>query len=194
MLDLNEVVDWSHPSRQTKKRKLRLEHAHARYRPSRRDFVKAMGAIGAGLAINAIGFFPVMRRAAASDSPPGEWLIYSGWGSSKCGGLGSWVDNDNCTGCDTVDNILCCCSGGYAKGPAHGCKYRFRPNVCKSGGYDGWVWKMTICCLISFGVCKSNRQWRCSDGCYRSSCSNGWTKSICRSVTSSGSNCTPCAI
>ncbi len=191
MLDLTTVVDWDEkPSGHHARRRLRARYPHEPMRPTRRMFLKGAMAASTGMALAFVGLLPGRARA---DAPPGGWLIWTNGGTNNCGGLDDWVLNDECDGCN--NQLWCCCqtSGnpGYHKGPAYGCNYDFRPNVCKSGGYDGWTWKMTVCCNIG-ASCLKNRVWRCSDGKYRSSCSNSFDSSICRHVISSGQSCSPC--
>ncbi|GAA2608001.1 hypothetical protein GCM10010411_47790 [Actinomadura fulvescens] len=164
----------------------------APYAPTRRHTLQALSAFGMGIGLATIGALPTARPAGAA--PPGGWKI---WGS--CSGLGKWVNDDNCLGCNQ-GSVICCCHGsgrekGYHKGPRSGCKYRYRPNQCtkrngKSYGRDGWKWKTDRCCGITGIECVRYREWRCSDGYYRSSCrSNRWRKSICRWNTVWGNPC-----
>ncbi len=189
MLDLATVVDWDDKPHGANRRSLHVHHPHEPMRPTRRMFLKGAMAASAGFALAAMGAFPFVQRGRA-DAPPGGWLIWTNGGTNDCGGLDSWVNDDECDGCN--NKLWCCCSSGYHKGPAFGCNYDFRPDLCKSGGYDGWTWKMTVCCLTGATTCHKNRVWRCSDGKYRSSCSSGWTDSICRYITSSGTTCSGC--
>jgi len=163
---------------------VRTRAKYDRLRPSRREFVAGALAAGTAIGMTALGIFPPARPAAAQH---GSWKIWSG-----CDGLGSWVNDDNCRGCNQGSR-LCCCSNGYHKGPGAGCHYKHRPDQCKSGGYDGWTWKVGSCCIKSCGTCCSlykNMAWRCSDGYYRSSCCAGcWTKSICRKRVNGGQYC-----
>jgi hypothetical protein len=158
---------------------------------TRREFLRDAMIVGTSIGVASLGVFPPARRARADH---GAWQIWSG-----CSGLGSWVDDDNCDGCNGGPNqpppsrIFCCCtSGGYHKGSGAGCNYLHRPNECKDSYYDGWTWTYGGCCVISGGVCRSSQTWRCSDGYYRSNCSNAFSKSICRYRTSDGNGCAPC--
>lgn len=164
----------------------------APYGTTRRHTLRAIGVAGMGLGLAIVGALPTAKPAGAA--PPGGWKI---WGS--CSGLGSWVLNDDCNGCNQ-GSVLCCChtSGGekgYHKGPRSGCKYRYRPNQCtkrdgSAHGRDGWKWKTPQCCGITGRECVKNREWRCSDGLYRSNCrTSRWKKSICRYNTRWGSPC-----
>jgi hypothetical protein len=157
----------------------------AQYVPSRRDVLRGMLAVGAGAGIAALGVFPTARPAGAS-SPPGGWKIWSG-----CSGLGSWVSDDNCNGCN--QKTLCCCdANGYHKGSDYGCKYALRPDQCASGGYDGWTWTYGGCCWVACQKCVKNRKWRCTDGYYNSDCAGSPVQSICRYVVTWGTGCSPC--
>jgi hypothetical protein len=155
------------------------------YLPARRDVLRGMLTLGAGAGIAALGVIPTARPADAS-SPPGGWKIWSG-----CAGLGSWVDDDNCNGCN--QRTLCCCdSAGYHKGSDYGCKYALRPDQCHSGGYDGWTWTYGGCCWIACKSCVKNRTWRCTDGYYNADCAGAPVLSICRYVKTYGTGCPPC--
>lgn len=180
------VASWYRPNPHSSRRRTTPAHyPKSPFGPTRRTFIKMATATSAGVALYAIGFIPTARPAVGH--PPGGWTIWTNGGTHNCGGLGSWVNNDNCTGCDTEGNILCCCdSSGYHKD--HQCHYQSRPDQCKSGGYDGWTWKYTGCC----SNCRKNQIWRCTDGYYLSTCSAGIVLSICRWRTSSGSACSPC--
>lgn len=160
------------------------------FTPTRRQFVS--GAVGAGalVSMGVLGLLPTAKPALAA--PPGGWRIWSG-----CAGLGSWVNNDDCRGCNQGSR-LCCCVDGYHR--ADGCHYAYRPDQCKDGVYDGWTWSASNCCTVSDSTCGSgcargrqNQRWRCSDGYYRSNCSNAWTNSICRHRVAVGTGCGPCA-
>lgn len=160
------------------------KEARAPYAPTRRHLMKSISAFGMGLGLSTIGALPTAK--AASAAPPGGWKIWAS-GPTRCSGLGSWVINDNCNGCN--QKKLCCCTGGgYHR--ADGCHYAYRPDKCHSGGYDGWRWKPKDCCGISGHECSRYQEWRCSDGYYRSNCRSGWTASICRYRTYLGSQ--PC--
>ena len=166
------------------------ERRKAAFAPTRRDFIRGTVGTGAAVSMGLLGLLPTAKPAAA-DTPPGGWLIWSG-----CTGLGSWVTDDDCNGCNQ-GSILCCCGGGYHLGPASGCNYAFRPDQCKSGGYDGWTWSTAQCCYIPSclpGCYRGfkNRNWRCSDGYYRSSCTAAWGNSICRYLLSGGTSCGGC--
>lgn len=158
----------------------------------RREFLQRALAVGAGVGLATLGVFPSARRASAQH---GTWKIWDG-----CAGLGSWVDDDGCRGCNQGSKLCCCNSNGYHQGPEQNCHTKHRPDQCKddpnsTDDYDGWTWRTSTCCVISSGVCKSGRKWRCSDGYYRDSCSStDWVTSICRVVVDSGDGCGPCPI
>jgi hypothetical protein len=159
--------------------------------PSRREFVHGALMAGAAVSVGALGWLPTARPAAAD--PPDSWQIWP-----QCSGLGSWVNDDDCNGCNQGSVICCCDGGGYHVGPSAGCNYAYRPNQCKDGTYDGWNWANSSCCYSSTGCpsgclrCYTNRTWRCTDGYYRSSCSAGWSKSICRWLLSGGTPAPGC--
>jgi hypothetical protein len=162
--------------------RMRRVAPRAAYSPNRRDVLKGLVAMGMGAGIAALGILPPARAS----SPPGGWKIYSG-----CSGLGSWVSDDDCNGCN--QRLLCCCdSNGYHKGSDYGCHYALRPDQCASGGYDGWTWTYGGCCWVGCFKCVKNRKWRCTDGYYRADCSQTWTLSICRYVLAYGSLCSGC--
>jgi hypothetical protein len=162
-----------------------------RFAPSRRDFIKGAMAAGTGVGLAALGVFPLGRVARAQH---GTWSI-----EQDCSGL-SYADDDNCDGCDLPGSPACCCaSDGFYDGTT--CFRKHRPDDCQSGtGYDGWKWMTSICCVTSCGSlgcqCRTNREWRCSDGWKRSNCDidyNSTTdKRICRWVTQDGAGCGPC--
>jgi hypothetical protein len=161
----------------------------APFAPTRREFVSGAVGVGAIVSMGVFGLFPTAKPARAEH---GSWSIWSG-----CSGLGSWVNDDDCRGCNQ-GSTLCCCFDGYHR--ADGCRYMHRPDQCKSGGYDGWTWAASNCCFRSDSNCGpgcargyQNTRWRCSDGYTRSDCANPWTKSICRTRVASGSTCSPCA-
>lgn len=187
MLTLEDIVSVDH--HRFSLRSFRRRGRHPERRPSRREFVHGTVAVGAAMSVGALSWLPTARPASAEH---GSWKIWSG-----CGGLGSWVDNDDCRGCNQ-GSVLCCCVNGYHR--ADGCHYAHRPDKCHSGGYDGWTWSTSICCFVSASACGAgcirgytNRRWRCSDGYYRSNCDNGFQTSICRYVVGGGSTCSPCA-
>lgn len=189
-LKLAEIVSLEGPPPEGSAR-VRRSAPKAPFAPTRRDVLKAVLINGAGLGIAALGLLPPARRVRA-DTPVGGWKIWEG-----CAGLGTWVDDDNCNGCN--QRLFCCCnSSGFHLGPASGCNYRFRPDQCHSGGYDGWTWQVGTCCHFPSSCGPGcfrgyqNRKWRCSDGYFRSNCSLGWTPSICRWVVSSGTTCPGC--
>jgi len=156
--------------------------------PSRREFLRGTIAVAGAVSVGALSLLPTARPASADH---GDWKIWSG-----CTGLGSWVNDDDCRGCNQGSVLCCCLSNGYHSW--EGCERMHRPDQCKSGGYDGWTWSASLCCYFSGcgeGCAQGyqNRRWRCSDGYRRSSCSASWQKSICRHVVGSGSGCGPCA-
>jgi hypothetical protein len=185
-LKLDEIVSLDGPP-PNHGRRIRRSGTRAPYAPTRRDLLKGLLVGSAGLGLAVLGILPPARRVRA-DAPEGGWRIWDG-----CAGLGTWVNNDNCNGCN--ERLFCCCnSEGYHLGPASGCKYKFRPNTCKDGVYDGWTWQVADCCPVSgcgTGCTRSyrNRKWRCSDGYFRSTCSAAWVPSICRWVVSPGATC-----
>jgi len=173
----------------TTRRHGRAVHApYDRLRPTRREFITGVLTVGSAIGVSALGIFPPARPASAGH---GSWKIWQG-----CAGLGDWVKDDDCRGCNQTR--LCCCNvEGYHK--AIGCHYKHRPDACRSGGYDGWTWKVGSCCLKSStcsgdGCCECYRdmKWRCSDGGYRSNCDNPFVPSICRKRVAGGTSCGAC--
>lgn len=158
-----------------------------RLRPTRREFISGALAVGSAVGVTALGIFPPARPAAAEH---GTWRIWEG-----CAGLGDWVNDDGCRGCNQGSKLCCCNVNGYHK--STGCHYRHRPDQCRSGGYDGWTWKTGACCPTGCDDagccdCRRNIDRRCSDGYYRSNCDGPWTKSICRKRIDEGSSCGEC--
>jgi hypothetical protein len=157
--------------------------------PSRREFLKGTIAVAGAMSVGVLSALPTARPAAADH---GDWKIWSG-----CTGLGSWVNDDDCRGCNQGSVLCCCLSSGYHS--YAGCERMHRPDQCRTGGYDGWTWSTSACCLFSSGCGAGcvrgfrNRNWRCSDGYRRDSCSAAWQKSICRYVLNGGTQCGPCA-
>lgn len=148
----------------------------APYAPTRRDVLRGAALGVTAWAVHAFGLLPTSRPAFANDDPPGGWTE-SMDGTDFCDNLGSWVDDDNCTGCNNklIASILCA-ADNYHKGDAHGCSYKHRPDVCRSGGYDSWDWLYGPCCPNG----SRNQRWRCSDGWYRDNCNWSYAESICR--------------
>jgi hypothetical protein len=183
-LELTDIAPLEGPTPPNAVRRRRVGQDPT-YMPSRRDMLRGLLTVGAGAGVAVLGLLPTARPARAS-APPGGWKIWDG-----CDGLGSWVDDDNCNGCN--QKTLCCCdSGGYHKGSDYGCKYALRPDQCKSGGYDGWTWTYGGCCWLSCEKCVKNRTWRCTDGYYNSDCKGEAVQSICRYIASYGQLCSKC--
>jgi hypothetical protein len=152
---------------------------------SRRQFIRGAAVVGTAVSISALGLLPPARPAGAEHGAWQEW--------PQCSGLGSWVTDDDCNGCNQGSRYGCCYTNGYHMSAATNCHCKHRPNQCKDGIYDLWYWQTGQCCWIGCNSCVKNRKWRCSDGYYRSSCSGtSWIKSICRYVTVSGTGCPPC--
>jgi hypothetical protein len=167
--------------------------------PDRREFIKGAIEVGAVMSVGFLGLARTARPALAQEDPsilaPGIW--------EGCAGLGDWVTDDNCDGCNrAVSTIMpcthCCNSDGNHKYYSADCRYARDYNRCKgSGTYYGWTWSVGTCSCTSRGNCPSgcwtyyrNRRWRCTDGHYRTNCTGaGWTKSVCRYQESAGSRC-----
>jgi hypothetical protein len=165
-------------------------HGIGPYAPSRREFLRTAMAAGTGVGLAALGVFPLGRSASAQH---GAWSI-----KPNCNDLG-YAQDDNCDGCDIPESPLCCCaSDGFFD--ASTCFRKHRPDQCQSGtGYDGWKWMTGACCVVNCNPsceCRTNREWRCSDGYKRNNCdvafSNTTDKRICRWVTQAGAGCGPC--
>ena len=171
--EFDQVIDRAGSGRRTGHR--------APFSPTRRDFLKGVALGATTLALNAIGLFPTARPAFAWD-----WngSVYPCSGSNCCSGLGDWVLNDNCYGCNQK-LYAGCDTYGFHKGPDHGCYYKVTRSVCQGGTYDGWYWKYGGCC----GNGRKNQKWRCTDGWYRDDCDWGFNESICRWRVSSGDAC-----
>ena len=168
--------------------------------PTRREFLKGTLAVGAGIGIAALGIFPPARLARASNHRQ-IWDGRDHGFNHECDGLGTWVLNDDCAGCNRPRKHCCCNSEGYHK--SDGTNYKVRPNQCKDGVYDGWLWRTSECC----GNSRKNQRWRCHDGwfCANPPCgnrhcgldeqnngqceSNEWIRSICKHRLSSGTAC-----
>ena len=157
------------------------------YEFTRGHFVRVAVGTGVALGLSTLEMFPLTRPALAQH---GAWVLHAG-----CSGLGSWVDNDNCDGCNQA-KWCCCNSDGWHKGPSEDCNTKHRPDECHPAtGADAWTWKYSGCCAT--GACTSRRDqvWRCSDGWYRSDCQCSWdrcgVRSVCRYKTSTGSPCAP---
>lgn len=183
-------LDEEPPRQQSRSRPRRAPRVTSS-RTSRRTFLRGALAVGAGIGVASLGIFPAARKASAT----GHRQIWDGRDhghSTECGGLGSWVTDDNCQGCNNPRIHCCCTSDGWHKND--GKNYKLRSNVCKSGGWDGWLWKQGPCC----GNGRKNQRWRCHDGWFCSSgdcadrhCSeadqaagncraNQWKRSICK--------------
>ena len=171
MLDLDKIPQHS-PSAFTQ-------------RSSRREFIRgALMAVSAG----ALWVFqrPALVRATTGEANGGAHNI---WGT--CSGLGSWVWDDDCNGCQQGRVYGGCNSNGWHRHD-HSIGLDWRTDACKDHEvtgepyYDGWKWKPSNCCVVGAGNCRKNREWRCHDGWI-----NG-KASICRFVTASGTACTPC--
>lgn len=151
---------------------------------SRRRFLEGAFTLASAAAIYSLSWIPTARPAWADH---GEWKI---WGS--CSGLGDWVLDDNCRGCNQGSVICCCGDNGFHL--YEGCRYRHRPDQCKDdpdspNDYDGWLWKYGGCCPVACGVCHLDVEWRCSDGYTRADCEAPWDTSICRVRVDKGGGC-----
>lgn len=135
--------------------------------------------MGAGVAILSLSWLPTARPARAEH---GTWQMWGG-----CDGLGSWVNDDDCRGCNQGSKICCCNDDGYHR--ADGCHYKHRPNACKDNYYDGWTWKTGECCAIACDQCYTGITWRCTDGFYRADCDGEFKTSICRVLLDKGPAC-----
>ncbi len=137
----------------------------------RRAFLRHLVGVGMLVGLNVLGFLPPARRALADHADDDM--------ASSCSGLGSWVDNDDCNGCNRSPCSDCCDSGWHK----HTGIYQLRPDECDPGNYDGWYWTYAPCC---WNGCQ-NQKWRCHDG-YK----NG-QPTICRTRTQASCNCSICA-
>lgn len=147
----------------------------APYTQTRRGFLKAATATAMGLSLSALGVFPLARRAAATHPNNSIW--------QGCTGLGSWVNDDDCRGCNQGAELCCCGGQGWHFDENDGSVYMHRPDDCKDGTYDGWTWYVADCCP---NFCKQ-QEWRCHDGWIK--IDQIWTKSICRHRLSFLCNC-----
>lgn len=132
----------------------------ARYsEPSRRSFIKGAGVAITGVGLAALGVFPAAKEARADG--------YKIWLDTSTGPCGP--DGDSRFGCSPgcgPSQVCshCCTSSGWHRTDGH---HSLRPNVCYSGGFDGWNWK-----------CGTHAIYRCHDGW------DGSTKTICRKTVS----------
>lgn len=156
--DIVRLDDRRHPTVQSAPRVRRI--AAVPMVRTRRQFLRDAGATATAVGLIAISWMPTARRAWAShpedDMAPRE-------GAQLCGALGSWVDDDDCQGCNRTTCGGCCADSGWHK---HGASsgYALRPNECDgpngSGNWDGWRWKATACCPNG----RRDQIWRCHDG------------------------------
>jgi len=152
--------DRRHPTVDRSVRIRRVPIVHLRR--TRRQFVRDAAAASAALGLMTLGTLPTARRAWASHA---EDDMAPEQGAQLCGALGSWVDNDDCDGCNTLTCGGCCASTNWHK---HGGSTGFilRPNQCDDssavpeGNWDGWKWKVNTCCPNG----RKEQIWRCHDG------------------------------
>ena len=166
---------------------------------TRRDFLRRVFAMATIVSFHLLDVFPTARPALAW----GHREIWDGRQhgySTACGGLGSWVGDDDCDGCNHPRKHCCCDAYGWFK-ETPTANYELRRNACKDNKYDGWIWTYSPCCCL---VGRKNQEWRCHDGWY---CGSGdcddrycaddscgslwWLKSICKSLRTSES-CLTC--
>jgi hypothetical protein len=141
---------------------------------SRRAFVKGAVTVGTGVGLAALGVLPPARTAWADGKD-----IYNACpsyaASHNCSpGCGpSLIASDVCTpNCTTP----CTCPAWFKNGG----NYKYRPNQCYAGKYDGWNWAYGAGC----GCCKNNIKFRCHDGWKL--LGGSWVKRICKSVIGCG--------
>lgn len=148
---------------------------------TRRRFVLSGFATAAAFGLLSL----VQKRALAGGSYPGSYSIRPDCYGVNFPNYGGCSASRIIGGCCTSEYLPTCPAGsGYHK-HSHP-TYDLRPDVCGSGGYDGWYWKYAGCLVISSGFCRKNRKWRCHDGYINGS------PSICRWTVSWGTACTPC--
>ncbi|GLW67231.1 hypothetical protein Arub01_54740 [Actinomadura rubrobrunea] len=148
-------------------------------RIGRRGLLAGLAAAGATAGLNLLGVFPPARQAlAAGFRLTGNYDVYP-----RCP---SYARDHNCSpGCGP--SLVCsdCCrtsgkhKGFHKSGASHPGKYKLRPNQCRSGGYDAWLWAYAGKC----GKCTRGVTWRCHDGWKKSKRGN-WYKTICRKAVS----------
>lgn len=184
-LKLEDIADLPKPGLIGRQVLRGVEGAGGSRATSRRQFLRAAATVGTAVSISALGLLPPARPAGAEHGAWQEW--------PQCTGLGGWVWDDNCGGCNQGARFGCCHTNGYHMSAATNCHCKHRENQCRTGGYDLWYWIAYDCCWIGCNSCVTERRWRCSDGYYRASCSgSNWIKSICRYVVRHGTGCSPC--
>jgi hypothetical protein len=125
---------------------------------SRRQVLRTTLVVAGGVSAWAIGLLPTSRRARANHDGT-SWLIYDAGAPQPCDGLGPWVDNDSCDGCNNPRIYCCCNNNGFHI--HNGTTMKHRHNHCEMGTpYDGWFWRQVPCC----GNGKAYQKWRCTDG------------------------------
>lgn len=156
-----------------------------RIRPgvSRRDFIRRASIAASSVGLLTVASLPTARRAWATHA---EDDMAPTTGASMCDALGSWVDDDNCSGCNTA---LCGSSCGSSNWHKHdGTIFALRPNECDgpggTGNWDGWKWKAGTCCPDH----RQNQVWRCHDGWVLNGAGND-EKSVCKLKTNPGTVC-----
>jgi hypothetical protein len=173
MLTLDDLAPFDGP-RPPGRKANPLTGSPARWSPTRRAFVRGAFVAGTAVGLTALDWLPTARRA---------------WGShadddikANCTGLGSWVNDDDCFGCNQTTTHCCCASSGWHL--HDGVNYVLRPDQCDPGNYDGWRWLYTPCCGNGY----KNQEWRCHDG--KRKLSDGtWQNTVCKKRLK---GCTPC--
>jgi hypothetical protein len=185
-LKIEEIEALPYPSSPRRSRRTR---SRGRFSPTRRDFLRTAIGTGMGIGLAAVGALPMAKPARAHH---GSWSI-----KQDCSGL-SYAQGDNCDGCDLPGSPACCCtSAGFYDGGT--CRRKHRPGECKPGTnrFDGWKWSTGDCCRFNCGDgecnCRTNREWRCTDGWKRHNCSDPFSRTtdlrICRHVLNAGTGC-----
>jgi hypothetical protein len=150
---------------------------------SRRQFLREAGATATAVGLISLSWVPTARRAWASH-PEDDMAPTSG--ANLCGDLGSWVDDDNCQGCNRTTCGGCCADSNWHK-HASGSGFALRPNDCDgpggTGNWDGWKWKATACCPNG----RQDQVWRCHDGWRLQPGDDEPT--VCKFRTNNGSAC-----
>lgn len=169
-LSLNDIVSFdARPGGSVGilERAPRLAHISA----SRRSFLRGALVAGSAVGLTVLGWLPTSRRAWAShpddDMKPGG-----------CEGLGTWVDNDDCNGCNETRPHCCCDVSSNWHIHTDSGSYKLRPNECDPGDYDGWNWTYFSCCPNG----RKNQTWRCHDG-FRRQADGTDQRTICKHRT-----------
>lgn len=182
-LSLGDVVALEGGGGLRRSRRSKREYTEAPFSLSRRGFLGGALTLGSAAAISTLSWLPLGRPAYADH---GAWDIWH-----SCDELG-YAQNDNCDGCQ-ADKAHCCCQEDNGFHKFEGCRYSHRPNRCKDGHYDAWLWRYNGCCAISCSVCWKEQRWRCSDGFRRSDCDAEWRETICKyRLEGVGCNCGSC--